>query len=130
MTTVHDSLAEHIARFTAAFNTGDAAALDQLYDEAGVLVPFPGHLVTGPRRASAYEPLLALGLPMRAELRHAYVAGEVALIVVDWSIRGTARDGTAHDMAGTAADVVRRTPDGQWRYLVDNPFGTAAPPTP
>ncbi|MFD1532559.1 hypothetical protein [Pseudonocardia aurantiaca] len=47
-----------------------------------------------------------------------------ALLVVDWSLRGTAPDGTSVDMSGTAADVVRRDPDGTWRYLVDNPFGT------
>jgi hypothetical protein len=28
-------------------------------------------------------------------------------------------------MSGTAADVVRRHRDGSWRYLVDNPYGTA-----
>jgi ketosteroid isomerase-like protein len=67
---------------------------------------------------------MGLGVPMEARLRHAYVVDDIALLVVDWSFRGTAPDGTSVDMSGTAADVVRRDPDGTWRYLVDNPFGT------
>jgi ketosteroid isomerase-like protein len=54
-----------------------------------------------------------------------YVAGDIALLIVDWSMRGTARDGSAVDMGGTATDVVRRGADGRWRYVIDNPHGTA-----
>ncbi|MFJ3969784.1 hypothetical protein ACIPYR_16745 [Streptomyces parvus] len=31
-------------------------------------------------------------------------------------------------IAGTATDVARRGPDGLWRYVVDNPFGTTEDP--
>ncbi|MEW1845977.1 hypothetical protein AB0392_49185 [Nonomuraea angiospora] len=53
------------------------------------------------------------------------MAGNIALLIVDRSMRGTARDGSELDMSGTATDVVRRGPDGQWRYVIDNPHGTA-----
>jgi hypothetical protein len=29
------------------------------------------------------------------------------------------------EQSGTATDVVQRGQDGLWRYLIDNPFGTA-----
>jgi hypothetical protein len=31
------------------------------------------------------------------------------------------------DLHGTATDVARRGADGAWRYVIDNPFGTALP---
>jgi ketosteroid isomerase-like protein len=114
MMTIHDQ----IKVFVAAFNRGDAAALDDIYDERGVLVPAPGQPMTGDQRRAATAHLLSFGKPMRAEARHSYEAGDIALIIVDWSIDDLG-------MSGTAADVLRRDTDGRWRYLVDNPFGTA-----
>ena len=116
----------------AAFNDGDAALLEHAYEPQGVLIPRPGFPVTGPQRSAANAYLLDMGLPMDARLRHVYVAGNIALLIVDWSRRGTASDGTASDgtavdLHGTATDVVRRGADGAWRYVIDNPFGTALP---
>ncbi|GGK77754.1 hypothetical protein Ppa06_37450 [Planomonospora parontospora subsp. parontospora] len=112
------------AAFAEAFNSGDAEHLDRLYDDPGVLVPGPGHPVTGEARAAADRHLLGLGLPIDARLRHAYVAGDVALLIVDWSVQGTAGNGEEVHLQGSAADVARRGPDGVWRYAVNNPFGT------
>jgi ketosteroid isomerase-like protein len=114
MTTVHDL----IDAFVAAFNRGDAEALDHIYDEHGVLVPAPGQPMTGDQRRAATAHLLGFGKPMRAKVRHIYEAGDTALVIVDWAIDGL-------DMTGTATDVLRRDINGQWRYVIDNPFGTA-----
>ncbi|MFF4615364.1 Cif family virulence factor [Nonomuraea jabiensis] len=73
----------------------------------------PGHPVAGPARLAANQHLQSFGLPIEARPRHAYVAGDIALLIVDWSMRGT------------ATDVVRRGPDGRWHYVIDNPHGTA-----
>ncbi|WP_020574351.1 YybH family protein [Actinopolymorpha alba] len=123
--TVADDLARHVAAFVTAFNTGDAEALDALYAERAVLVPVPGHPVSGDQRIAATKHLLGYGVPITANLRHAYVVDNFAMLIVDWSIRGTASDGTDIHLAGAAADVVRRDAEGRWRYLIDNPAGTA-----
>ncbi|MFI7612136.1 YybH family protein [Nonomuraea terrae] len=112
-------------QFVAAMNSGDPDALDHVYEDGAVLVPVPGHPVSGPGLAAANRHLQGFGLPIEARPRHAYVAGDIALLIVDWSMRGTARDGSAVDLGGTATDVVRRGPDGRWRYVIDNPHGTA-----
>jgi hypothetical protein len=39
-------------------------------------------------------------------------------------LKGTGADGQEVDMAGTTADVARLGPEG-WRFVIDNPFGTA-----
>lgn len=114
MTAIHDL----IEAFVSAFNRGDAAALDDIYDDHGVLVPAPGQPMTGDQRRAATVHLLSLGKPMQAKVRHIYESGDIALIIVDWSIEGLG-------MSGTATDVVRRDEGGTWRYVIDNPFGTA-----
>ncbi|WP_327092308.1 DUF4440 domain-containing protein [Nonomuraea sp. NBC_01738] len=111
--------------FAAAFNAGDARALDRLYADDGILVPTPGHPVTGTQRAAANRQLLCHGLPITIRLRHAYVSGDVALLIADWSISGTAGGGDPIDLKGTATDVARRGPDGLWRYAIDNPLGVS-----
>jgi ketosteroid isomerase-like protein len=54
-------------------------------------------------------------------------AGDVALVVNRWSLRGTEPDGAPVEMRGSSADVLRRQADGTWLVLVDDPWGGAAP---
>lgn len=113
MTTSHDSPHALVDRFVAAFNAGDADELDRLYEADGLLVPVPGKATTDRRAANGY--LLSLQQPIRATVRHCFTTDDVALVIVDWVVG---------ELSGTATDVLRRT-DGEWRYLIDNPHGTA-----
>ena len=54
-----------------------------------------------------------------------FVADDIAQIVVDWSIDGKGPDGKHVHLGGSACDIVRRGPDGRWRYIIDNNQGTA-----
>ncbi|WP_020669521.1 YybH family protein [Amycolatopsis nigrescens] len=117
--------AEHVHAFVAAFNAADLTAIERGYEDGAVLVPSPGHPVTGQVRSAATQHLLGFGLPIDARLRHSYVVGDLALIIVDWSIKGTTADGIEVDLDGTSSDVLRRDDDGRWRCAIDNPFGTA-----
>ncbi|MFI6940466.1 YybH family protein [Streptomyces sp. NPDC050418] len=112
------------AVFAARFNTFDAAALAQVYEDTGVLVPQPGVPVTGPDVRTANSRLQGLGIPIEVRPRHVYRTGDLALLIVDWSLVGTGPDGRRVHVEGTATDVARRGPDGRWRYAIDNPFGT------
>jgi uncharacterized protein (TIGR02246 family) len=114
-----------VSAYEAAFAAGSAAQLDRCYEPDGVLIPSPGNpLASSAQRVGAHEHLLGFGLPMTVRTRHVYVAGDVALLIVDWSMRGTSRQGFPVDLSGTATDVARRGADGAWRYAIDNPFGT------
>lgn len=127
MTITHDarSFAHHVDRWVDAFNRGDVHALDSLYEDQGILVPVPGHPVTGADRAAANSHFIGLGATMRADLRRSYAAGDIALLVIDWSISGTNPDGTELALTGTATDVLRQGADGAWRVVIDNPAGVA-----
>ncbi|MCT2583435.1 YybH family protein [Actinophytocola gossypii] len=121
MTSSHD---DPFTDFLAAIDSGDATALDRAYEPDAVLVPRPGHPVAGQERVAANAHFASMAESMRARVRHAYTAGDIALLIVDWSMRGTAPDGTPLELSGTATDVVRRGADGHWRYVIDNPSGT------
>lgn len=110
--------------FAERFNSGDAAALAQVYEDAAVLVPQPGTPVTGPDLHAANGRLQKLGIPIVVSPRHVYRNGDLALLIVDWVIDGTDRAGQSVRVEGTATDVARLGPDGRWRYVIDNPFGT------
>lgn len=114
------------AVFAERFNSGDATALAQVYEDAAVLVPQPGTPVTGTDLHAANGRLQKLGVPVSVRPRHVYRNGDLALLIVDWVIDGTDRDGQAVQVEGTATDVARRGSDGRWRYVIDNPFGTRA----
>ncbi|GIJ11862.1 hypothetical protein Van01_50760 [Micromonospora andamanensis] len=87
-------------------------------------VAAPGQAVTGAARVAANQRFLDLGLPIDIRPRHVYLADDIALLIVDWTIDGQGADGQQVHLAGTATDVARRGPDGYWRYVIDNPFGT------
>lgn len=111
--------------FATAFNTGDPDAIERVYEQAGVFVSSPGNPTIGVDRREANARMASLGCPIEVKPRHVYVADDIALLIVDWTIAGTRSDGEPINVQGTATDVVRRGEDGIWRYIIDNPFGTA-----
>ncbi|WP_436760980.1 YybH family protein [Streptosporangium sp. V21-05] len=111
------------AVFAERFNLGDAAAVAEVYESGAVFVPESGSPLSGEQINAANGRFLALGLPITVRPRHVHTAGDLALLIVDWVIDGTDRDGRSVRVAGTATDVARRGPDGYWRYAIDSPFG-------
>ena len=108
------------------FNSGKVRAMMTLYEPEAVLIAKDGRTVTDHTEIAAeLERDLSLGLPLEAKARHVFVAGDIAQIVLDWSIDGTGPDGEHVHLGGSASDVVRRGADGFWRYVIDNNQGTA-----
>ena len=106
------------------FNAGDVDGMLALAEPGSAFVPQPGVVVTGDDYRAALTGFVAMGLPIELTLKHSLIAGDTALMIYDWTISGLAADGNQVDMAGTTADVLRRGEHG-WRYVLDNPFGTA-----
>ena len=51
-------------------------------------------------------------------------AGGLAFVAGAWSFTGTGVDGKPVTLTGRNGDVLRRQPDGSWRFVIDNPWGT------
>ena len=108
----------------ALFNAGDIEGMLALSEDGSAFVPAPGALVTGEDYRSALTGFVALGLPINLTLRRSLIVGDLALLVYEWTIEGTTVEGQHVSLAGTTADIARRGADG-WRFVLDNPFGTA-----
>jgi ketosteroid isomerase-like protein len=112
--------------FQKAFNAGDVDSLLKLYDDQSVLVAEPGKPVQGLANIKqALMGFLALKLPIQLTVRRVYENGDIGFCVADWSIAGKAPDGKDVKIAGTSAEVVKKTSGGNWVYVIDSPYGTA-----
>src|SRR6516165_5773528 len=115
-----------VASLVERFNSGKVSAMMGLYAPEAVFIAKDGRTVTDHTEIAAeLERDLSLGLPLEAKARHVFVADDIAQIVLDWSIDGTGPDGKHVHLGGSASDIVRRSADGLWRYLIDNNLGTA-----
>lgn len=57
--------------------------------------------------------------------RKVFVAGNIALVLSNWTLEVIGPGGETVRQSGTATDVMRRQADCTWRYVIDNPAGTA-----
>src|ERR1700736_937285 len=116
--------AQVIEQFVKLFNSGDLDGLmEDLYEEQIALQPGPGApIVTG--KAGVREVLkgfLAMGGTMSLVSVAAIPNGDLALTHSKWRIEVEGSD----PLEGVTAEVVRRQADGAWKYIIDNPFGSA-----
>ena len=119
---------EEVPRLWAeTFSAGDLDALVALYEEHdAMLVPQPGEAVTGiDGIREALSAFLSLQPTFNLEVRKVLQTGDIALSFADWTLSGTGPDGEAIEMAAQTSDVLRRQPDGSWRIVIDNPYGSA-----
>jgi len=110
--------------FAKLFNSGDMDGLmDTLYEDDVVLVPGPGAEVAKGKDAAraVLQEFLNLGGTITIEAAAAYEMGDIALTHSKWKLDVPGADA----MTGTTAEIVRRQPDGSWKYVVDNPWGGA-----
>jgi ketosteroid isomerase-like protein len=118
---------EAVALFQAAFNAGHIKPLLALYEPDAVFAPPDGQPVAGHAAIRGIlAQLLALGLTMAFRITTVLEAKYgLALVTAAWH---ATRAGAPDDLFGTARIVLRRQPDGTWRYLIDDPgLGDADP---
>jgi uncharacterized protein (TIGR02246 family) len=112
------------SKFEAAFNAGDIDALLALYEPEAVFVARGGEILRGHDEIRiAFERMFAAKIRIHLETA-GIVEGVEGLVLMHgcWTLTGTQADGTPLETMGTSAEVLRRQPDGSWRYAIDNPF--------
>jgi uncharacterized protein (TIGR02246 family) len=108
------------------FNSRDLDAMMELYSPEAVFVANDGRTITDRSEfAALFQRDMNLGVPLKANVRHVFVGGDTAQIILDWAIDGTDAEGKQVHVHGTASDIMRRGADGVWRYIIDNNQGTA-----
>ncbi|CAM5262074.1 hypothetical protein SXANM310S_02662 [Streptomyces xanthochromogenes] len=106
--------------FLQVFNSGDGELFDKLY-RSDAISNFSGEPLTGAARLKFFKEFLASKPSLQATVTHSYVAGDVALIGVQYTIDGTQADGAPLHLEGTCTDVLRRVEEGRWLMAVDRP---------
>lgn len=112
--------------FQKAFNAGDLQGLMALYEPDATLIPLSGAAAVKGTQSirSALEGFLALKGTIDVQTKHVVQHGDIALLRAAWRLKGTGSDGRPVEMTHGSAEVVRRQPDGSWRYIIDHPFGS------
>lgn len=112
-----------IEQWIKLFNSADLEGLSELYEDDVAFVAEPGSApVTG--KAAVHQVLegfLAMKGTMSLVASSTVTAGDIALCHDHWRLEAPGAD----PMEGTTADVVRRQADGSWKYVIDNPWGSA-----
>lgn len=112
------------AVFAHSFNNGDVDGLVAMYEPGAVLVNRRGETARGTAEIrQAYRGYLAAHPRIRVETASVFQCDNgLALTHGRWMMTGTGPDGTAVQMEGRSAEVLRRQPDGSWLVVIDNPF--------
>jgi len=105
-------------------NAGDLAALMSLYEPGCSLVRRDGSVARGHAEIrQVFERLLAMHARMSTEIvKVVQSRDDLAMIYNDWHMSAKRPDGQPVETSGKAIEVVRRQPDGTWRFILDDPY--------
>jgi uncharacterized protein (TIGR02246 family) len=114
-----------LAAVVEGINTGDFDILMDLYEPGAAFATAPGSLAPGLGGIrDALGGFVAMNGKLELDVRRVLEVGDLALVAGEWSFTGTGPDGEPVTLAARNADVLRRQPDGSWRFVIDNPWGT------
>ena len=112
--------------FEREVNAANLEAVVALYEPTATFTVEPGKVVTGTaaiREAIAgfldLKPTIALSPRVLAN------AGDIAMVSSKWTLKGSAPDGSAVELAGESVEIIRRQADGTWKFIIDSPWGLA-----
>ena len=113
-----------IEQFCSLFNAGDLDGLvNTVYEADAVLIPSPTDAPVSGRSsvAESLKGFLALGGTLSILETTAVQNGEIALTHTHWRLDIPGSEA----MEAVTAEIIRRQPDGTWKYVIDNPWGGA-----
>jgi ketosteroid isomerase-like protein len=102
--------------FEAAFNAGDLEAILALYEPGAVFIAGERSLAGHDAIRDFYRISVAQGARMKLETRAVVESVDgMALLYGAWSV------GPPVSAEGLSTEVVRRQPNGDWKFVIDNP---------
>ena len=106
-------------------NAGDLDSLMTLYEPLACFASQPGQLAKSPDGIrESLRGFIDMNGKLDLKVKRVLKASDLALVTSEWSFRGTGSDGKHVDITSKSADVLRQQPDGTWRFVIDNPWGT------
>jgi len=116
---------EVLNSITEGINAGDLDSLMTLYEPLACFASQPGQLVKGPDGIrESLRSFIDMNGKLDLKVKRVLRASDLSLVTTEWSFSGTGPDGKHVDITARSADVLRQQPDGTWRFVIDNPWGT------
>ena len=110
---------------TEGINAGDLDSLVTLYEPLACFASQPGQLAKSPDGIrESLRGFIDMNGKLDLKVKRVLRASDLALVTTEWSFSGTGSNGKRVDMTAKSADVLRQQPDGTWRFVIDNPWGT------
>src|SRR5919106_3523804 len=95
------------------FNKGNISFLMTLYEKDACFASKPGQAVKDLESIlRAFQGLIEMGGKLEARAKRILHAGNLALLITEWSINGTESDGTPINLSGRGTIVLRQQSDG------------------
>jgi ketosteroid isomerase-like protein len=111
-------------RLEALLRAGDVNGVMDLYEDDSLFADLSGAVRGIDEIRAAHRRFLDEGNTLDLDRAVTLEAGGIALVHWAWTVTGD--DGSR--LRGTSAEVLRRQPDGTWKYVVDNSDGPAVLP--
>ena len=119
---------EFLISYVKKFNGGDISSLISMYELNACFVSQEGKVVKGIENVrQRLQSFINMNGKMESKVIGVIQTNDIALVNTEWSFSGTGPDGKAVTITGKATDVLRQQSDGNWRILIDNPWGTNLP---
>ena len=113
-----------VERMTAALQNGDFDTVMNAYENNAVIVFEPGRPVSDPTVVRAtFKQWHAMSPRFEYAGHDVLVAGDLAVHIAPWTMKGRAADGASIERSGLSVAVLRRQSDGRWLMVMDNPHG-------
>jgi uncharacterized protein (TIGR02246 family) len=104
-----------------AFNEGDLGKVLSFYEDGAVVVTEPGKTASGVGELrSFFEQAIQSGGSAKQVKIHVIEADGIALFISRWTFHA-AGEVAARSLVATT--VFRKQTDGEWKILIDNPYG-------
>jgi ketosteroid isomerase-like protein len=107
------------------FNKGNTNFLMTLYEKDVCFASKPGQVVKDLESIRrTLQDFIGKGAKLEARVKRVLQAGNLALLITEWSLNGTEPDGRIFNLTGSGTVVLRRQSDDTWLMVIENPWGT------
>lgn len=112
--------------FAEALSRGDLDSELAMYEDEACYVEGNGTQVRGREQIRvALAELITLSPTLDCYEVDVVENDDLAVLRARWTFSGTNSDGTSFERHGRSIEVVRRQPDGTWRFIIDLPSGAS-----
>jgi len=110
--------------FAEALSAGDLDGALSMYEDDAVFQVNSGDIARGHTQLrTALADLIALRCTLDCYEIDTVENGDLAVLRARWTFSGTGADGEAFERRGRSIEIVRRQPDGNWKFTIDLPSG-------